>query len=341
MANFTEDSRLENWLKLRGVKFEYKTGVRFADLMVNWSGVNQGRPDSVPKDEALIEKYASAMDGGAVFPSPVIAKTAYGFEVLDGCQRLNAADLCGQTLFNAYLIKSDNPSVRASIRICANSVLNGTAPSQDWTISKIVDVLYEQHQFSAVDCAQWSGQPVKKIQIEIDSRDAANWLRCQGVNTTIKPCNQKGFLAAFARLAPFEDRSKLAKELPELVKQLQCVKASNNEAVHLLEQCLDVNRAKGANLQVQVASKMHDVLERPEIKARMTGPRSMHPIDNVIRSLASLVTSMRSAAKNEYHSDGEQSKQIMDMIAEVKRLGKKIVPRDEWSEIAEQLEAVA
>lgn len=340
MANFTEDSRLENWLKLRGVKFEYKTGVRFADLMVNWAGVNQGRPDSVPKDDTLIEKYASAMDGGAVFPSPVLAKTAFGYEVLDGCQRLSAADLCGQTLFNAYIVKSDNPSIRASIRICANSVLNGTAPSQDWTISKIVDVLYEQHQFSAVDCAQWSGQPVKKIQVEIDSREAAGWLRVQGVDTTIKPCNQKGFLAAFARLAPFEERAKLSRELPELVKKLQCVKASNNEAAHLLEQCLDVNRAKGANLQTQVVSKINEVFERPEIKARMTGPRSLHPVDNVVRSLASVVTTMRSAAKQAYHSDGEQSKQIIDMLGEIKRLGKKIVPRDQWAEITEQLESV-
>ena len=336
MASFTEDSRLENWLRLRGVKFEYRTGIRYSELVVNWNAVNQGRHDSVPMDDALIEKYAGAMEDGAIFPAPVTANTSFGLEVLDGCQRLSAGQRRGQTMFNGYVIRSDSPSVRASIRVCANSVLNGTAPNQDWTISKIVDVLHEQHGYAPVDCAQWSGQPTKKIEIEIASREAAKWLRANGVDTNVKPANQKGFLAKFSELAPFMDRSVLARELPDIVKRLQSCKASNNEAIQLLEQCLDVPRNKGTNLQYSVGQKIKAVLEQPEIKARMTTPRSMHPVDNVIRALASAVTSARSAAKGEYHSDKPQSKQLISMIGELKRLSQRIIPKSYWAEVDEE-----
>jgi hypothetical protein len=336
MANFTEDSRLENWLKLRGVKYEYREQMRFDQLDSNWFSVNQGRPDSVPKDEALIEKYASAMDQGAIFPSPIIAKSVTGYEVLDGCQRLCAAELCGQTMFNAYIVKSDNPSIRASIRICANSVLNGTAPSQDWTVGKIVDVLYEQYNFSAVDCSQWSGQPVKKIEVEIASRDAARWLRVQGVDTTVKPANQKAFLAAFSKSFPLLDRAKLTRELPGLVKQLQSVKANNDEAVHLLEECAKVDRSTKAPLEMQVRNRIIEVMGRPEIQARMSGPRTLHPIDNVVRGLASALTTMRTAARGEHHADPKQAEQILMLLAESRKLAKRIVPRELWPELAEK-----
>lgn len=340
MANFTVDTKIENWLKQRGVRYDYREGVRMEELMPNWFLVNQGRHDSAPKDDSLIEKYAGAMDNGSLFPSPIAAKTAQGLEVLDGCQRLCAAELCGQTMFNAYIVKTDNPVIRASIRVCANSILNGTSPSQDWTISKIVDVLYEQHSLSVVDCAQWSGQPEKKIQIEVDSRDFARWLRVHGVDTAKKPANQKLFLAAGARLAPLLTRAKLTKELPTLVRQLQSVKANNDEAIHMLTECLDVQQAKGVELAQQVGSKIRSVFERPEIQARMSGPRSLHPVDNVVRAMASALTTMRSAAGDNHHADADQGKQIIDMLEQMRRFAKRIVPKHDWQAMEETFAAV-
>lgn len=342
MANFTEDHRTENWLKQRGVKFEYREQMRFEELTPNWFSINQGRPDSVPKDDSLIEKYAGAMAQGAIFPSPIVAKTPQGYEVLDGCQRLCAADLCGQKLFNAYIIKTENPSIRASVRICANSVLNGTSPSQEWTISKIVDVLYEQYDFGVEDCSQWSGQPAKRIQIEIDSRDAKNWLKLQGIDTAVKPANQKGFLACLANLCPMLDREKLTREIPPLVSQLQSIKASNDEAVNLLTQCLDVERRPKADLAMQVRSRIDEVMRRPEIQARISSSRTYHPVDNALRSVAAAVTSMRKAARGEFHSDKKQSIQLIELIDETRKLAKRIVPKELWADLAEtqNLEAI-
>lgn len=342
MASFMESTQIETWLKQRGVKFDYREQLRFDQLQPGWDAVNHGRSDSAPKDEALIEKYAGAMDQGSIFPAAILAETASGLEVLDGCQRLSAASLCGQTMFAGYVIKTKEQSVRASVRICANSVLNGTSPSQDWTIAKIVDVLHEQHDFSAVDCAQWSGQPVRKIEIEIASREAGNWLKCNGVDISVKPCNQKGFLAAFSKYAPAgDDRYAMAPVLPTLVKQLQSIKANNAEAESLLEQCLTVQRSKGVNnLLNQVRSRIDEVMQRPEIKSRMSAGRaSYHPIDNVLRSVQASVTTMRKAARGEYHADFDQSQQLTEMLSEAQKLARRLIPKDIAARLAEEQEA--
>lgn len=335
MANYMESSQTEAWLKQRGVKFEYRCGIRYDELIANWSDVNQGRVDSVPRDEALIEKYAGAMENGAMFPAPILGKIVGGFEVYDGCQRLSAGQRCGQTLFNGYIIKADNPAVRASIRVCANSVLNGTAPSQEWTIAKIVDVLYEGHNYSVVDCSQWSGQPVAKIQQEIDSRDAAQWLRCQKVDIKTKPCNQKGFLASFSRLFPFNDRIQLVGVLPDLVRMLQRIKANNAEAEGLLLQCSQVSRAKGANYASLIQNRIDEVMKRPEIKGRLALRGKSHPVENALSKIQGAITAARSACEGEFHADFEQSVSLMEMLSELQRLTNEMVPREFAGKIAE------
>lgn len=335
MANYMESSQTEAWLKQRGVKFEYRCGIRYDELIANWSEVNQGRVDSVSQDDALIDKYASAMEQGANFPSPIIGKVTGGFEIHDGCQRLSAGKRCGQTLFNAYIIKTDSSAIRASIRVCANSVLNGTAPSQEWTISKIVDVLHEGHGYSVVDCSQWSGQPVQRIQQEIDSRDAAQWLRCQKVDTKTKPCNQKGFLAAFSRLFPYQDRIQLAGILPDLVRMLQRIKANNAEAEGLLLQCSQVEKVKGANFANLMRRRIDEVMERPEIKSRMALKSKMHPVENALRGIQGAITAMRAANDGEFHSDFEQSVALLEMLSELRKLSNEMVPTEFAQKIAE------
>jgi len=335
VANYMESSQTEAWLKQRGVKFEYRCGIRYDELIANWSDINHGRVDSVPRDDALIEKYASAMEQGANFPAPILGKVVGGFEVYDGCQRLSAGLRCGQTLFNGYIIKADNPAVRASIRVCANSVLNGTAPSQEWTIAKIVDVLVEQHGYGVMDCSQWSGQPTVKIQQEIDSRDAAQWLRCQKVDTKTKPCNQKGFLASFARLFPYQDRIQLAGVLPELVRMLQRIKANNAEAEGLLLQCSQVDRPKGSNLSVVMQKRIDEVMKRPEIKGRMALRGKSHPIENALSKLQGAITAARTACDGEFHADFEQSVSMTELLVELQRLVGEMVPRDFAGKIAE------
>lgn len=333
MANFAEDSKIANWLTMRGVQFEYREGVRYSELSTNWNLVNHGRHDGHPVDKALIEKYASAMDQGAIFPAPIIAKNSDGHEVLDGCQRLSSAHLLGQTIFNAYIIKSSSPAIRASVRICANSVLNGTAPSQEWTIGKIVDILYEQHRFSPIDCSQWSGQPVKRIEEEIAARDSVRWMTANGIDTTMKPANQKGFQVVFWEQTDANIRDKAPKELKRIVANIQQCKANNAEAEHMLAETLAVKPKKGVDIRTQLTSKTKEVFEdRAEIRARMNDdtPRSQHPIDNANRALMAALTSIRACAKEHLHADEAQAARMIDLLIETLALSKKIVPTEFW-----------
>jgi hypothetical protein len=331
--HFGEDNQTTNWLTQRGVPFVYMQNLRFDELVPNWPVVNQGRPDGMAKDEALVEKYAFSMAQGAIFPAPIVAMAADGYEVLDGIQRLCAAFLNDQKLFNGYVVKSDNPSVRASIRVCANSVLNGFSPSLDWTTGRVVDVLYEQHRFSPMDCALWSGLDLRKITAEINSRDGALWMQNHGIDITMKPANQKGFRAVFAELFPIVEREKVSKVLPEIVTAIQSVRANNNEAEMLLRECTDFKPQRGIALADQLKAQFTKVMERPDIKGRMMGKRRLHPVDNVVRAVAAAVTAMTSAVDDDQHSDPEQSAKIVELVIEARDLARKIVPRDHWGKL--------
>ena len=329
MASFAEDGRTSNWLQRMGVPFEYRVGLRYDQLKKDWSSFNHGRPDDRPKVDDLIERYADSMQSGAIFPAVIIACDKEGYEILDGCQRLCAAELNNQTIFNAYEIKTTDPSIRASVRICANAVTNGTAPPAEWTIGKVVDVLHDQFKWGVADCHLWSGFQEKKIEEEIAARDGRRWMQANGVDVGVKPANQKGFQAAFTRCVTPEMRQEASGIVVKIVEALQLAKANNSEAVQLLEECTDVKRKHGVNYRTQVKSKFDSVKERPEIAARLRPRSAAHPIDNAVRAIAGAVTSLKSAQN--HHADLPQSAELIDLVREAKSLAKKIVPRENWA----------
>lgn len=327
MATFAVDSKTENWLNRMGVRWTYHEGLRFDDLVDDWCVVNHGRPDGVPKDDALIEKYAASQIGGAVFPAPILAKKSTKFEVLDGCQRLSASFLNDHTLFSGYEVHTTSPSIRASIRICANAVVNGTSPSADWTVTRVVDVLHEVHRMSVVDCEMWSGVPAARIQCEIDSRDARRWMESHNIDVTKKPANQKGFQAAIAAI-PKKLRDEAPGQIRAIVESCQAIKANNSEAVNLINECTDIKPKHGVHPRTQLTSKTQEVFSRPEIKSRMQVKASQHPVDNAIRAMTGALTALRNAQS--YHADFAQANSMIELLAECRQFCKKIVPRGQW-----------
>lgn len=327
MASFAQNSMLEGWLQRMGVPFEYKQGLHFDELAKDWNVINHGRPDGHPKEEALIVRYADSMQAGAVFPAPVIARKADGYEVLDGCQRLCAADLNGQKIFNAYEVKSPSPAIRESVRICANTVLNGTSPPQEWSIGKVVDVLFEQFRFSVTDCHLWSGFPEKRIQEEVDSRDARRWMEAKSIDVSKKPANQKLFQAAIAAI-PSKMREEAPSQIKLIIENCQAAKANNSEAVSLVKECTDIKPKHGVHIKTQLKSKIEEVFGRTEIKSRMQVKTSQHPVDNAIRALTGALTALRNAQS--YHADYAQAKSMVELIIECRSFCKKIVPREQW-----------
>lgn len=329
MATFAVDSRFENWASRMGIPFKYRQGIRFTELAKDWNVINHGRPDGQPKDEALIVKYADAQQNGAVFPAPVLAGKTDGLEVLDGCQRLCAADLNGQSIFNGYIVETSDPAVREAVRICANHIVNGTAPAAEWTVGKVVDVLFEQFRWNVKDCHDWSGFPEKRIQEEVDSRDARRWMESHGIDITKKPANQKTFQAAIAAI-PKKLREEAHSQIRTIVENCQAAKANNSEAVMLVTECTDVKVKHGVHPRTQLNSKIAEVFSRPDIKARMQVKTSQHPVDNAIRAMTGAVTALRNA--QQYHADHDQGESMVELMREIRSFCKKIVPVKQWQQ---------
>lgn len=328
MSSFAKDSRTENWLANRGIPFHYKTSLRLSSLSTEWQRINHGRPNGKPIDDEVVERYASALQDGAVFPAPILAKASDGYQVLDGCQRLAGAEIMDITIFNGYVVDTDDQAKHQEIRICANAVLNGTPPSAEWTVSQIVSVLHEQFRYTASDCSAASGFKTSTIEKEIRARHGKQWMECHGIDTSKKPANQRGFQAAFnAILGP---KLKAApKAAVKIVSYCQKLKSNNSEAESLLKEFADIRKKKHCDQETQMLSKLHEVAERPEYKARIEMPRKRHPVDNATTTLAGAATALRNA--QQYHSDPQQSKTLVELLHECKVFVRKIVPREEWA----------
>ena len=154
---FTKDNRTENFLTQMGVEFSYTNNLSISDLADGWEEVNIARPVPI-RDEAVLE-YSALMESGSAAPAPII----FEGEVLDGVQRIAAAQLFGSTKISAYVVKSDSEDVTCAIRVLANARLQGRAEPAEWTRRKAVEVLVVGRGLSAEEVARMGGW--KKVDI--------------------------------------------------------------------------------------------------------------------------------------------------------------------------------
>lgn len=163
---FTQDSRTENFLTALGVQFEYVNGLILPlDFVPGWNKENIGRPVAI-RDEAVIE-YAALMEGGSAAPAPILVRNASGkLRVLDGVQRLSAAELNQTTRISGYVVKTTSEDCLAAIRVLANARMQGCAEPAEWTRRRAVEVLVVGRGMSAAEVARmggWRAADVSKI----------------------------------------------------------------------------------------------------------------------------------------------------------------------------------
>lgn len=327
---FTQDTRAEKWLSNRGIQFRYQCGIKYAELCPDWFATNLGRPDDQARVQDLILSYAESQANGSIFPAPLIVKTAAGYEVLDGCQRLSAADVNGATEFNGYILDASIPSdTRMAVRVCANNILNGKRESEAFTVARVVDTMYEQQKKSAKECADWSGITLAAVEAEIGSRKGLRMLKDLGLDLS-KPANQKGFQKVFAQTFTKEQIDDAGKEIVKAVHAMQRAKFNNGEAESILERYQHIKPKHGVSPRTQLKSVTQAWTEEPDYARRLAGgsARSQHPIDNVIRSLRAALTTMKE--NRDLHADKDQAECIVELLKDIKHLGKRIVPREFW-----------
>lgn len=145
-----------------GVAFKYSNAVTFADLAPDWASKNLGRP--VPKREEAIVEYAALMEGGSAAPAPILSSAGRGLDILDGLQRIAAAELSGYTKLSAYLVESDSEELLTAIRVLANARLQGRPEPPEWTRRRAVEVLVVERGMSAAEVAKMGGWRVADVE---------------------------------------------------------------------------------------------------------------------------------------------------------------------------------
>lgn len=332
MASFTKSDATEQWLNRRGVSFKYRGSMKIEQLRPGWNETNAGRANVHGKSVLethgdTVIQYATMFEDGSSAPAVIIHKGPDGmYEMLDGVLRVSAAETLGHTIFCAYEVDAE-PDVLMAIRLCANSNLNGKRADDDWTVDRITTQLIEDQRFSLKDCSVWSAFPVDRFRKEMFSREGSNWMKSNGVDIDIKPANQKLFCTNFAKKIDKGMRKQAPDSCADIVKFCQRMKCNNGEAEEMVDVFANIKRKPKVPLATQINSKL-DELQKDNAARLRYGKRKMLPIDVLVRAMATAVTAARNTGV--LHADQDQSAKLIDNLKTMKRLLRKIVPREDW-----------
>jgi hypothetical protein len=332
---FTNDSRTENFLTAMGIKFEYKNGLKLPDdFAKGWNTENIGRPVAVREDAVL--EYAALMEAGSAAPAPILCKTEDGFRVLDGVQRLSAAELQQTTRVSAYVVETECEDSLSAVRVLANARMQGRAEPAEWTRRRAVEVLVVARGMSPAEVAKmggWKAADVKRIAEAIELQEKVSSVG--GPELTD---------AMLAELRPYLQGSNIIEQATDPVigfmQTLKQSRISSTDAVPYI-QSFFATSPKSSNPFKVYSERLQDLHEDPEIASRLTGRQcSELPKDVVLlRNLKAAETVLDNILTH-----GERVPNVDEFFRMIDRLEKKLksiapnklpqsvrVPADMWS----------
>ena len=333
---FTTDSRTENFLTAIGVKFEYVNGLLLpGDFAPGWNTENIGRPIAI-REDAVIE-YAALMEAGSSAPAPILQNTESGYRVLDGVQRLSAAELQQETRVSAYVVSTDSEDILASVRVLANARLQGRAEPAEWTRRRAVEVLVVQRGLSHAEVAKmggWKATDIKRIAEAIQLQS-----RISNVGGPELPD------IMLTELRPHLDRRSTLEQATEpVVGFLNTLKQSRIAVADAAPYIGSFFAAlpKNANPYTTLVERLEEVHSDPEIKSRLTGRQCTElPKDVVLlRTLKTAETVLetiithgeRVANVDEFFRIVDRITKQLKSIAPNKKPQTARVPADMWSD---------
>lgn len=332
---FTTDSRAEQFLVQMGVKYEYHTGLKFNQLEPRWRETNEGRP--VPLREEAVVEYASLMENSSSAPAPILLEHKSGkYHVLDGVQRLAAAELIASSMISAYVVRCDSEDVVASIRVLANIRLQGRAERPEWTKRKAVEVLVLQRGLTTEEVARMGGWRAA------DVASMARAIKWQQAICDIG--GPKLSDAMIERLSSVTTEDAIRKNPQPIATFLDKIKQSGvsaSDSSPYLEHFFSAI-TKESKAHATYSSRLKEFLEQPEIRARLLGRRGVPQRHDVSlrKALKSAITIL-----DEIEVDGDQVYHVDEFFALLKEIDKGLrklstrhkasktcrVPADMWS----------
>lgn len=290
---FTSDSRAEKFLDSVGVKWRYVNDIAFSQLCDDWAASNLGR--SQIRIDKAIDEYRALMDRGSAAPAPILWQSANGYEVLDGMQRLAAAEARRPIIFSAYVALTDSEVAAKRIRVFANYRLQGGyQESSEWTLERAITLLVTTGEMSVQECADfggWSASQVRDKATIVDVR-----LAIAGTGGPEKLPDSVTRL--IAKQASRDDFSSAPIAIAKFTNAISRMRLSADEAEPYIEEFFSISRGRG-KLFDQFERKWEEFSSEDGVSSRLADPtrtryQPMTPDGRVLKSLkAALTTAQR------------------------------------------------
>lgn len=331
---FAKDNRTENFLTQMGVEFSYTNNLAIRNLVPNWEKINIARP--VPVREEAVEEYAALMEAGSAAPAPITFKTDAGVEILDGVQRIAAANLLGDTKISAYLVSSDSEDVTSAIRVLSNARLQGRAEPAEWTRRKAVEVLVVGRGLSVEEVSRMGGW--KKVEVAAIAK-ALDWsYKVQAIGG---PVLSDKMLGAVARCTTQTVLEKTPEPIADFLRVLQKAKFSADDAEPYIEDFFKTV-TKRSRAHAVFTERFNLFESDPEVAARVKGRRSPGlSLDvNLRRAMKTCITVLEEiAASGEelvyidefFKISGEIETKLHELAKQHQHPKSSRVPADMWS----------
>lgn len=264
---FKDDSRAEAFLHSLGVKYKYMPAVPFSELEKDWDQKNIGRP-VVMREEAVLS-YATRMTNGQKAPAVILHLTDKGYEVLDGVQRLGAAQLNNCKHVAAYVVVTDSEDLLMSIRVLANTVMQGVAESDEWNRRRAVEVLVVGRGMEPERVARLGGWRVPDV-----IRLAESMIWSARIASVGGPADfPDTVITVLAKHMAADDLLKATRPVVEFLTDVRKAQLSAADAEPYIEEFFKPI-TKGSRAYEIYEERLEAFRKDPEIDTRLAGRRS-------------------------------------------------------------------
>jgi hypothetical protein len=277
---------IEEYLKGLGAKFVRRDSISVKELQPGWDAQNPCRDGPAIIETSM--NYAERMSAGSKAPAAIITKTATGYSILDGRQRVFAStSILDDQHFAAYEVIKPGPRLERAIAIGANVNLNGVRPSQEFSIREALE-FGASHGATNEEMADLAGVSIATIKQRVVGIKVRGELQRRGVNPQVP----NGSIAALGDL--LDD--------PHALRQAYGAIEKSRATVQMSQALVsDMMKANGTG-RLHVVDRY---LKRNEIKARMSRRnRTTSPMEQAFRSARALRTILKNSSPK---IDGEMS----------------------------------
>ena len=293
--------KTESWLSQLGVQREYQESVGYDQFVEHWNTINHGRPEHQSRVQAAVESYADMMLNGSPAPAVILRKQSGKLEVLDGCQRLMANELCDSRHCAAYIITCSE-STAQKIRLAANLRGNTQAPvPRAWVISEMVKAFIINGSDSAKEVSMVLGVPAQEVSTaekreRVRARVAAGYLEHMKREA---PQFDDGKLDAIAKFSEKEDfDGRAGKFTMRCIDSLFLAKLTNGIFSQTLSEFFAPKRTPAKDRGTQLSTQMTKIItENAAIQSRINGTVKRGELNSLQDATKALLTRAKNYKK--------------------------------------------